>query len=264
VTRDSTSLWECADCFREWLVRRCSKCGGMSDTSPSIKIGNYWTCDFCRGTHQVTRREPPACVATTADLYKQALGRGADYALGDQILWGFTVIGGYGWSLPANTRVTVALAEDQMTLASIPLDLAGGVVAPYDYLLDFEFSGGATSRGGGFLGGGFGLQGAVEGMIVASVLNSLTSKTTINSIVRISGSDGETFLHHGVSLPDELRRLFGPAVNAVKHRSADRGRQGEPESNDLVGQLERLARLREAGALTEAEFQSAKTRLLVT
>jgi hypothetical protein len=39
----------------------------------------------------------------------------------------------------------------------------------------------------------------------------------------------------------------------------------DPSSTEelgLVDELERLARLRDAGALTEVEFQAAKTRLL--
>jgi hypothetical protein len=35
-----------------------------------------------------------------------------------------------------------------------------------------------------------------------------------------------------------------------------------PEPADLVSQLERLARLRDTGALTEDEFQTAKAKLL--
>jgi hypothetical protein len=56
---------------------------------------------------------------------------------------------------------------------------------PYSAIDDLEFSGpGKVTTGGGFIGGGFGLSGAAKGMIAASVLNALTTKTKIHTMIR--------------------------------------------------------------------------------
>jgi hypothetical protein len=52
-------------------------------------------------------------------------------------------------------------------------------------------------------------------------------------------------------------------VSTVGHNLlGDLTDQAVPDDEDLVTKLERLARLRESGALTEVEFQAAKDRLL--
>jgi hypothetical protein len=128
---------------------------------------------------------------------------------------------------------------------------------PYTHIREFDFQGGVTNRGGGFIGGGFGVVGAASGMIVASVLNSLTAKTKVNSLVRISASDGELYLHRGGVLPDLLRTIFARAVNAVSSQGGT-----EPRALDPVERLEKIGHLREAGTLTQAEFDAAKAKIL--
>lgn len=44
---------------------------------------------------------------------------------------------------------------------------------------------GLVRTGGGFVGGGFGAAGAIEGMAIASVLNALTTRTSIKTVVRL-------------------------------------------------------------------------------
>jgi hypothetical protein len=55
---------------------------------------------------------------------------------------------------------------------------------------------GLVRTGGGFVGGGFGATGAIEGMAVAAVLNALTTRTSIKTIVRIQATTCELFLLH--------------------------------------------------------------------
>ena len=73
-------------------------------------------------------------------------------------------------------------------------------------------------------------------------------------------ADGEIYLHHGAVLPDVLRMLFGPAVNAVSAR----GSAAKPgaQAIDPVDRLERLAKLRDAGILTQEEFDAAKAQIM--
>jgi hypothetical protein len=138
----------------------------------------------------------------------------------------------------------------------------GQVPQPISYsdLLSFHFDGGARTTGGGFIGGGFGLKGAAGGMVAASVLNALTTKTAVNSFVRISGREGETVLHIPDVTPAVLRNWFAPAVNAVNSLRLTVSQQ--PRSPSLVDDLNRLVELREQGHLTDEEFATAKAALL--
>jgi hypothetical protein len=107
------------------------------------------------------------------------------------------------------------------------------------------------------MGGGFGLEGAVEGMAVAAVLNALTTKVTVRSVMVLIGPGWEAFFLHTISTPDELRRFLSPVF--VRLRSVNRR---DEQSADPISQLERLADLRERGRLTEPEFAAAKRKIL--
>jgi hypothetical protein len=200
---------------------------------------------------------PDTTLSSAAGLVKQLAEWDIDYARGDVLVAGLTVVGGYGWAPPAGTRVTVAVCADHLAVIQIAHP-SSVIELSYERIHDFDFEGGATSKGGGFIGGGFGVIGAASGMIVASVLNSLTARTSINSLVRISASDGEVYLHRGGLYPQQLRTVFGPAVNAVHGRHTT----NEPRQLDPIERLEKLGQLREAGTLTQEEFDAAKAKIL--
>lgn len=171
-----------------------------------------------------------------------------------------TVVGGFGLAPQVGERVSVGIADSAL------LFFNGSAASSMSYtdLLDIEIAGGATTSGTRIIGGGFGLSGALEGMLIASAINSLTRRTKINSFVRIASMSGEVALHHGALMPSQLRELLGPAVHAVAVRRAGGTQvqaQSEPAS-DPVSQLERLATLRTQGVLSEDEFIAVKARIL--
>jgi hypothetical protein len=192
------------------------------------------------------------------------------------LISGLTVVGGYGWAPVPGTEVNLRVCVTKLVVSSPhsgknvvpisrhrrvdigPAERDEQIEIPYERLIGFEFKGGVTRTGGGFFGGGFGLAGAVEGILAARVLNDLTAKTKVNSLVRISASDGELYVHHGAVPPEELRSLFAPAVNAVEARGAVRA----SSASDLTALLAKLADLHGSGALTDDEFQQAKAALL--
>ena len=54
---------------------------------------------------------------------------------------------------------------------------------PYSEVEGLEIGGpGLVKTGGGFVGGGFGARGAIEGMAIAAVLNGLTTRTSIKTV----------------------------------------------------------------------------------
>jgi hypothetical protein len=196
---------------------------------------------------------------------QQLVARGVDRGRGDKVVTGLTTVGGYGWAPAAGTRISLAICPEHLAIAAVPNGRPDPIIVPFDLLVDFEFQGGATRKGQMVIGGGSGISGALTGVIVASVLNSLMSKSQVNTVLRISAADGELFAHHGSLLPNDLRTILAPAVNSV---TARRGAAVAPvpaagdSRPDLLSRLERLAALRSEGVLTDAEFQVAKGRIL--
>jgi hypothetical protein len=115
---------------------------------------------------------------------------------------------------------------------------------------------GEVTSGGGFIGGGIGIEGAAQGIAIAALLNSLASSSEINTVIHIEWNDSEAFLHTSTDEPEALRvKLSTFFVRIASNR--------RPESqSDLSTQLERLRDLRRAGDLSDEEFDSAKRKLL--
>lgn len=64
---------------------------------------------------------------------------------------------------------------------------------------------GTVTTGGGFIGGGFNVEGALQGMAIAGVLNALTTKKKIHTLVTLTTHFGELHLHCGSMDPGPLR-----------------------------------------------------------
>jgi hypothetical protein len=123
---------------------------------------------------------------------------------------------------------------------------------------------GRIKKGGGFIGGGFGFDAAAEGMIVAAVLNRLTTKSSIHTIIRYQAADLEVFLFTSVATPDDLRIQLSEPVALINSAAAAASMPTAPtaQSVDLTTQLLRLSEMFTAGLLSIDEFATAKARLL--
>jgi hypothetical protein len=139
---------------------------------------------------------------------------------------------------------------------------------PYSEVEDVEIGGpGLVKSGGGFVGGGFGAVGALEGMAIASVLNTLTTRTSVTTIVRIQGTACELFLLYKRSTPEQLRitmsRALG-AIRAARAASAEsiKAKTPPPGPASPIQELAKLAEMLRAGLLTREEFDQLKAKLL--
>lgn len=139
---------------------------------------------------------------------------------------------------------------------------------PYHEIEDVEIGGpGLVKSGGGFVGGGFGAVGAVEGMAVAAVLNALTTRTSITTIIRVQAVNCELFLLHTQSTPEQLRIQLSRALGAIRAARATGTQSSQAQSvptrpASAVEELTKLAGLLQAGLLTREEFDEFKARLL--
>jgi hypothetical protein len=124
---------------------------------------------------------------------------------------------------------------------------------------------GLVKSGGGFIGGGFGLAGAAEGAGIAAVLNALTTRTAIKTILQIQAADGELFFLHREMVPQDLRIHLSRAIVAIRDAvpsAATMDSGGQAGSVSRLDELERLARLLKEGLLTREEFDQLKATLI--
>jgi hypothetical protein len=138
----------------------------------------------------------------------------------------------------------------------------------YSAVEDVEIGGpGLVKTGGRFVGGGFGVTGAVEGMAIAAVLNALTTRTSVKTIVRIQGSSCELFLLHTSVTPDQLRIAMSRPLAVIRSARATQATGGTQNEAPVaapspVQELAKLAEMLEKGLLTREEFDMLKSRLL--
>lgn len=170
------------------------------------------------------------------------------------------VIGGSGFDLPVREVLLVSCIADQLMLSNIR---SGNELAiPFAQILNIDITGpGTVSTHAGLIGGGFGVQGALEGILVASTINALTTKTSTHTLLRISTGQAEVHLHTAMMEPAELRLVLSPAIVAMeasKHHGSWPTRSIVPTSDEL----QKLHRMHLDGVLSQEEFTRAKERVL--
>src|SRR5436309_10673727 len=102
------------------------------------------------------------------------------------------VLGGTGLGLNPGDRGELIFDSDSLCLKGFG---AEELRIRYDDVTAIEIGGrGARRTGGGFRGGGFGLEGAAEGMLIASALNMLTTRNTMDTVICVQTLHQELFL----------------------------------------------------------------------
>lgn len=130
-----------------------------------------------------------------------------------------TVLGSAGYQIPPGEQVTLIFSSARMLL-----DRADGTCfsIPLLEIDSIDVSGpGAVKSGGGFVGGGFGVEGAIEGIAIATVLNALTSKSSTHTLLSFITNVGELHLHYQGMEPGALRVAMAPVYVALRALNAD-------------------------------------------
>jgi hypothetical protein len=122
---------------------------------------------------------------------------------------------------------------------------------------------GLFQTGGGWIGGGFGVSGALKGAAFASVMNALTTRTHNDCYFRFvyPGIDG-TFqvLSH---TPRNLEIALSGVRNWLETKQPDLAPRNSAEASiSTVEQLERLHGLWEKKVLSDEEFATEKKKIL--
>lgn len=115
------------------------------------------------------------------------------------------VLGSSGF--PFISGESVAIAFDGLSVSG----LSSTHVAEFS-LLELESIGidgpGTVTKGGGFIGGGFGVEGVVQGIAIAGILNVLTTSSKIHTFITLTTNFGELHLHYSKMEPGALRILL--------------------------------------------------------
>ena len=167
--------------------------------------------------------------------------------------------------LPLNTEslIRVAIEDSGLVLSQ---DGREDLTLEYERLDSIAVGGPGMqvdSRGGGMIGGGFGVAGFVVGAASAALYNRLTTRTdvSIETILKIEGDGFEATLLTPEVLPEDLEIEIASARTKV--RAASRAaRVANAPAASVSQQLKELADLRDAGVLSEAEFTAAKAKLI--
>jgi hypothetical protein len=170
-----------------------------------------------------------------------------------------TVVGGHSHDLVAGGSYALHFSADAIHVYG-----ADGSGAEYAYrdVRSIELTGGSAVKGTSVVGGGFGLEGALEGMLIASVVNRLTRQVKVWTFIWLRPHGSEVIFLDGAHTPEQLRIMLSPVFGRIESGLGLTQDSVSRPSSDLTTQLERLAALRKDGALTEEEFDVAKKKLL--
>ncbi len=187
------------------------------------------------------------------EVIERALKNFNELSANANVVMAFTVLGGTATPFVAGDHCMVVFAKETVRLTGKSKE----VEVRLDAVTLLKLSGpGQVTSDAGFVGGGFGIEGAAIGIGAAAILNSLTETSTTNSILHLAWPSAELFLHTSRNTPDEIRLILSHAFTVVESRSNTDGAAG------LAEQLGRIAALRDSGHLTLDEFALAKAKLL--
>jgi len=132
---------------------------------------------------------------------------------------------------------------------------------------------GIYTTGGGWVGGGFGFQGAMQGAAMASMLNALETRVHNDCLMRLSFENAElNFQVLDVTPRDlelqlapirlHLERHLGVTSTSTMGLSGTVGNAGSRSEKDLKTKLQELKTAFQEGLLSETEYEEKRSKLL--
>jgi hypothetical protein len=129
-----------------------------------------------------------------------------------------TYLGGSGVDLAPGEVCDIAYQGDRIAILGVGSPSKRQTILTVGTLQELQVGGpGRVTAGGGFVGGGLSLLGAAEGAAIASMLNALTTRTRVESLISIFARGSELFFANArrrfpsCALP---RRSGGPGAAA--------------------------------------------------
>jgi len=166
-----------------------------------------------------------------------------------------------GSQIPANVSCNIDFTREGITIAA-PAGRTETV--RYDHIEALQITGSTTRRNAGVIGGGFGLIGVAEGVLAAAVINAITTRTKVYTVLRIATRNAEYVFVSYVIDSHALQMSLVPVQVRIRQAKAAPSAPPPPAPSALgvADELTKLAQLHAGGILNDAEFASAKARLL--
>ena len=173
-----------------------------------------------------------------------------------------TLAGAGGTRIPVGAQCDICFTDTDIVIASA-LEVDRIAYAKVDAV---QVSGSTVQKDAGVWGGGFGIVGAAEGMLAASVINRLTRRTKRYAILRIASFDAEYVFASQRFDGRALAMPLTPVQLRIKQEKAKAASLNAPAAHtsqiSLADELAKLNQLRKEGVLTDGEFDTAKAILL--
>lgn len=166
-------------------------------------------------------------------------------------------LGGANMIFPEGVTVYLSTIADKFVISQLINDEE--LMIPITNITAIEISGpGSQTTNAGLIGGGFGLEGALKGMIAAALINAATTKTTTNTFLRVATSKSEAIFHFNDQEPSALRLKLSHLFVAAEANKA----LNVVSTSSISDELSKLQSLKETGVISEDEFCIAKQKLL--
>ena len=117
---------------------------------------------------------------------------------------------------------------------------------------------GAFQTGGGWMGGGFGFSGAMQGAAMASMMNLLTTRTHFDCILRIIYTNLDLTFQVLDRNPRQLEIDLTGIKHIIERKESEKDADAPVESSGIDALL-KLSVLYEKGLLTKEEFEEQKS-----
>jgi hypothetical protein len=182
---------------------------------------------------------------------------------GNRRLNGLTVLS--CWAINCTEGSVCDLLGDQAALHIVSQVGGSKTSIPYAEVRALEIGGpGLVQRGGGVVGGGFGLVGVAEGLLIAKLMNSLTTRTVIVTIVRVVADRAEAAMLCTTNPPDQLRTALAPILRRIEdaHRLPPAPPSLDAPQHDIGAAIRQLAALRDEGLVSAEQFEAKRDELL--
>jgi hypothetical protein len=224
VVEPGTSDIKCLACGGVTAFRRCLRCQKTLIFLPHLTAPNikYWKCLGCG--KQANRQRWPA--ASISEVYRpewalSLYGERVADALSDPELRGIdgSILSLTGISGIATGGCTVIFDRESVTVmlgnVSNQLRLSYSDISSLQVTGRGEF---VTKSGGGWIGGGFGAKGILEGVAFATVMNALTTVKHhhIETIIHLKWNSGSVTLLNTQLLPAQWASVLSHVVQRIE------------------------------------------------
>jgi hypothetical protein len=171
-----------------------------------------------------------------------------------------TYLGGHGFGLMTGEKVALDFKTAGLEIRDHNSTQSLIAAVKYEDIEDLSITGpGTVTTGGGWMGGGHGLDGALIGAALAGVLNAISTESKVYTFIRLRTSFADVGFHYGGGEPEPLQLELSRPLERI--RKANR-RRDHFSPFDLISNLERLEGLRDRGTLHPDEFARLRDKLI--